>query len=108
MDKKNIILELSSELIEKIDRLNNTGDRSVFISQLIEKQLQNSSKEFVTKMSNDLDLSVITEHIDLVADNGTSLGKFDINKLEGFEDLLSKIKEISNDPAVQIRASCMF
>ena len=39
MNKKNIYLNLPCELIEKIDSINNFGDRSKFIAELLEKQL---------------------------------------------------------------------
>ena len=115
MDKKTIILELSSELVDKIDRLNMIGDRSTFISNLLEKQinLQDSDNvsiknDLVTIMKQNNKLLKTNKEISLVNDDGVILGKFDIDTLEGFEDLTRKIKEISKDPAVQIRASSLF
>ena len=115
MENKTIILNLSSELIDKIDRLNTTGDRSSFISNLLEEQLKtpvdngmDASTELTTKMSESGGLFGVTGEINLINSNGVSLGKFDIDTLEGFEDLTKKIQEISNDPAVQIRARSLF
>jgi len=115
MEKKNIILELPCELIDKIDRLNTTEDRSSFISGLLEKQLEeNESKgmkagmEFPSIMSNGESPFGVSGIINLVNNQGVSLGQFDINTLEGFEELTKKIQEISEDPAVQIRASTLF
>jgi len=113
MEKKSIILNLSCELIDKLDKLNNIGDRSAFISQLLEKQLETPtinnigvSTELTTKMSESF--FGVSGEINLVNSNGISVGKFDINTLEGFEDLAKKIQEISRDPAVQIRAQSFF
>ena len=115
MEKKNIILELPCELIDKIDRLNTTDDRSAFISSLIEKQLQENERirfkagiESPTMMSNNESPFGISGVINLVDNQGVSLGKFNINTLDGFEELTKKIQEISEDPAVQIRASTLF
>ena len=115
MEKKTIILELSSELVDKIDRLNQIGDRSTFISNLLEEQINSQVSEnvdtkgdLVTMMKHNNKLSKTFREISLVTSEGILLGKFDINTLEGFEDLTRKIKEISNDPAVQIRASSLF
>ena len=115
MEKKKIILELSSELIDKLDRFNNLGDRSDFISHLIEKQLKTfesnnltESNGLITKMSNNAGLFGANGEINLLNWKGDSLGIFNIDTLEGFEDLTKKIQEISKDPAVQIRARSLF
>ncbi len=115
MEKKSIILNLSSELIDKIDQLNTMDDRSDFISSLLEKQLDASfgngideSNDFITKMSKNQDFLGISGEINLINSEGMSIGKFDIDTLEGFEDLAKKIQEISKDPAVQIRAQSFF
>jgi hypothetical protein len=114
MNKKTIILELSSELIDKIDRLNIIGDRSKFISNLLEEQIKsqvsnvNTKDDLVTIMKQNNKLPKAIREISLVTNDGILLGKFDIDTLEGFEDLTRKIQEISKDPAVQIRASSLF
>ena len=115
MDKKTIILELSSELIDKIDRLNTIGDRSTFISNLLEEQINSqvtddvdTKNDLVTKMNQNNKFTRISREINLVTSDGILLGKFDIDTIEGFEDLTRKIQEISKDPAVQIRASSLF
>jgi hypothetical protein len=115
MDKKTIILELSSELIDKIDRLNTIGDRSTFISNLLEEQIDSQISEnvdtkdnIVTMMKKNNKVSKTIKEISLVTNDGILLGKFDIDTLEGFEELTRKIQEISTDPAVQIRASSLF
>lgn len=115
MEKKTIILELSCELIDKIDRLNTLGDRSTFISNLLEEQINSKISEnidnqnnLVTIMRQNNSLLKTSGEISLVTDDGILLGKFDIDTLEGFENLTKKIQEISKDPAVQIRASTLF
>lgn len=115
MEKKTIILDLSCELIDKIDRLNTAGDRSSFSSHLLEEQLKtatannmNASTELTTKMSESGEFFGVSGEINLINSSGVSLGKFDIDTLEGFENLTKKIEEISKDPAVQIRARTLF
>jgi hypothetical protein len=115
MVKKTIILELSSELVDKIDRLNLIGDRSTFISNLLEEQINSKvsnnlsvKDDLVTIMKQNNKSSKESTEISLVNDDGILLGKFDIDTLEGFENLTKKIQEISKDPAVQIRASTLF
>jgi hypothetical protein len=55
VEKKTIFLELPCELIDEIDRLNTLGDRSTFVSRLLEKQVKESkiitSTESTTRMS---------------------------------------------------------
>ena len=115
MEKKNIILELPCELIDRIDRLNTTDNRSVFISRLLEKQLEENERisfkagmESPSMTSNRENPFGFSGIIDMVNNQGVSLGKFNINTLDGFEELTKKIQEISEDPAVQIRASTLF
>ena len=50
MEKKTILLEISCELIDKIDRLNTIGDRSEFISYLLNEQIEKPNE----KDSNEL------------------------------------------------------
>jgi hypothetical protein len=115
MEKKSIILELPCELLDKIDRLNTIKDRSTFIINLLEKQIEqnemdriNASTEMTSIMSKSESPFGVSGIIDLVNSQGISLGKFDINTLEGFEELTKKIQEISEDPAVQIRARILY
>ena len=110
MERKNILLELSSEMIDKIDQQNHLGDRSNFISNLLDKQLQHNvdrmdvSTELTTMMSEVGGLLGGSGELNLTNRSGFSLGKFDINTPDGFEHLVSKIGEISESPAVQKRA----
>jgi hypothetical protein len=113
MEKKSIILELPCELIDRIDTQNAIGNRSEFITRLLEEQLQqkddtgtDTSTELTTKMSETENLVGISPGVLVLIDSkGVSLGKFDINTVEGFEDLAKKIQELSEDPIVRMRAS---
>jgi hypothetical protein len=113
MEKKTIFLELPLEMIERIDRENMAGDRSQFISDLLEKQLQqeisemDASSEISTKMSEGMSLTGPHGEISLVNNKGMHLGRFDINTVEGFEQLTMKICELSNDPIVRMKARRM-
>ena len=112
MEKKTIFLELPVEMVDKIDKENVMGNRSVFISDLLEKQLQQTvstmeigaSSELLTRMDEIKDSVGLSGEIGLVNSRGASLGKFNINSVEGFERLAEKICEVSDDPIVRMRA----
>jgi len=112
MEKKTIFLELPIEIVERIDRENILGDRSTFVSDLLEKQLeQNISKmqmgastELTTRMEETGGLMGVSGEIGLTNSSGASIGKFNINTIEGFERLADKISEMSDDPIVRMRA----
>jgi len=114
MEKKSIILELPCELIDRIDSLNTIGDRSAFVSHILQKQLKQEvntnidiSTELTTRMhETSVPFGVSSGEIDLLNSRGISLGKFDINTVEGFEELAKKIQEVSEDPIVRIRVKC--
>jgi len=109
MEKKTIFLELPCEIIDKIDHNNRLGDRSTFISELLEKQLQREvtrmqiSSEIMTRIGTE-DVKAISGEIGLVNSKGLPLGKFNINTVEGFENLAKKIADLSDDPIVRMRA----
>jgi hypothetical protein len=110
MEWKTIFLRISPDLIEKIDRQNYLGDRSIFISDLISKQLN----EGFSSINNSLNMQTFKEEknkcftkhgeVDLVCSNGFSIGRFDINSMDGFKNLIEKIGEISENPDVQLKA----
>ncbi len=110
MEKKTVFLELPCELIEQIDKINNTGDRSSFITTLLEKQVRkattketDTTQSLKTTMHTDQTTGFSAE-IGVTDNNGTLLGNFDLNTVEGFEKLAKKIEEVSEDPVVRIRA----
>ncbi|MEM0492980.1 MAG: hypothetical protein QXS02_03360 [Candidatus Thermoplasmatota archaeon] len=108
-DKKIVFLELPTSVIDEIDALNTTGSRSAFMSELIEKQLRTridelkASSEIRTTMQAD-SLSGVPGAINLVDNRGVSLGRFNINTVEGFERLADKICKLSDDPIVRMKA----
>ena len=110
MEKKTIFLELPSEMIDKIDRQNVVGDRSLFISDLLDKQLQQAvsgmdvTTELKTRMDESVGINGAPGEINLMNCKGMSLGKFNVDTIDGFNQLAEKICEISNDPVVRMRA----
>ena len=110
MEKRTICLVLSSEIIDKIDQKNNLGDRSHFISDLLEKQLlQESTKidastELTTRMEPSEKPMGLDGELGLFGHQGGPLRKFNINSIEGFEELATVISELSKDPVVRMRA----
>lgn len=104
MEKKTLFLELPCELIEKIDRFNQIGDRSAFISDLLEKQL---SSEELNEMDRTIKIensNKLTGELGLFNNEGESIGRFNINTLEGFQELARAINKVSEDPVVRVRA----
>lgn len=111
MEKKTIFLELPCELIDEIDRLNTLGDRSTFVSRLLEKQVKQSkmigfdtSTELTTRMSKTTSPFGVSGEIGLINSKGAPIGKFDINTIDGFKSLAKKIRDVSEHPAVKMRA----
>jgi hypothetical protein len=104
MDKKTVLLELPCEMIEKIDRLNQTGDRSAYVTELLEKQLQEQTLHGTDATTKMKEPQKLTGEIDLSNDEGESLGRFNVNTLEGFQELARMIQEVSEDPVVRVRA----
>jgi hypothetical protein len=112
MEKKIIFLELPANIIDRIDEQNMIGSRSIFITELLEKQLQatvndiRASPETHSSMhAGELDKT--SGEISLINSKGVSLGKFDVNTVSGFECLTEKICLISNDPIVRMKARRM-
>ena len=109
MEKKTIFLELPAEMIDNIDRQNTIGDRSLFISDLLQKQLEqgistmDASTELTARIDQTGEPIGVSGEISLINNNGTPLGKFNINTVEGFEELSKKIGELTEDPVVRVR-----
>lgn len=104
MEKRTVFLELPCELIDEIDRLNDLGDRSTFISNLLEKQLEmtNFDTSLTTRMSKS-PLGISGE-IGLTDSRGISIGRFDVNTIDGFKSLVKKVKDVSEHPVVKMKA----
>jgi len=108
MEKKIIFLELPVEIVEKIDEQNIIGDRSVFISELLAKQLHNefSKMEITEEMPIDKEIESFggkPGDIKILDKKGMTLGIFNINTIDGFQELAKKIYELSRDPIVRMR-----
>jgi len=109
MEKKTIFLELPAELIDKIDKGNVVGDRSVYITNLLDRQLQenmakmSASTDLISRMEEVKDPLGLSGEISLMNSKGLNIGRFDINTIEGFENLNRKISEISEDHIVKMR-----
>ena len=103
MDKKTLFLELPCELIEKIDRFNQMGDRSVYITDLLEKQLHSQTLNEIDTTMRIEDPNKLTGEIDLFNNEGESIGRFNINTLEGFQELARTIQKVSEDPLVRFK-----
>jgi hypothetical protein len=112
MEKKTVFLELSCELIDKLDRMNKLGDRSAFISNLLEKQIQKQEMGHDIKPATELTTRMeelggnigFPGEIKLVKNSGDTIGTFNIDTAQGLEDLAKKIQEVSEDPVVRIKA----
>ena len=110
MEKRKVFLELPAEMIDRIDRNNSLGDRSAFISDLLDKQLNNTitTMNFSTDLTTRMDEGEIPKEIPgevkLVGKKGALIGKFNINTVDGFEELARTISEMSDDPLVRMRA----
>ena len=108
MEKKIIFLELPTDVIEKIDDQNKMSTRSMYLSDIIEKQLQISEsvmdiqREMTTHMQTE-DYEEKSGEFSLVDSKGISLGTFNINTAEGFKNLAKIIGELSEDPVVQMK-----
>ena len=114
MEKRTIFLELSSEIIDKIDQYNTLGDRSLFVSNLLEKQLKQDSlgqdipTELTTRMETGEKPKGLDSELGLLNQKGVPLRKFNINSVEDFEELATVISEISEDPIVRMRARSLL
>ncbi len=110
MEKKIIFLELPADVVQKIDEQNHLGTRSLFVSELIERQLHDmmpkvqATPELPTSMhAGELARPNKPGEISLFDSKGISLGKFDVNTVDGLEALGKKICEISDDPIVRMK-----
>ena len=108
MEKKIIFLELPVKIIEQIDYQNTTENRSHFITNLLQKQFESPiSTMNMTPGTPSMNIEEVDNkpgEINLVNNKGESLGKFNINTTDGFIDLVKTIREISDNPYVQIKA----
>ena len=103
-----MFLKLPAEMVDRIDRDNVVGDRSVFITNLLNQQLSNFStmktSDFNNKTEENKENAANSTEINISKVNGENIGSFDINTISGFEKLIRKIVEESDDPIVKMRA----
>ena len=110
MDKKTVYLELPSEIIDRVDHLNFGGDRSNFIAGLLSNSLERypgKSDFLVMVKENHVDdgsLMVDSGEVDIINYKGLSIGRFNINTLDGFDYLVDKIAELSDNDLVKTKA----
>jgi len=113
MHKKTILLELPAEIVDKIDQQNMTGDRSTFISHLLDNQFKtdfslmnemDGATELSSKMKDDMGAVPFSGELKLTTSNGQLIGNFDINTVEGFDQMTEKIAAMSEDPIVRMKA----
>ena len=111
MEKKTIYLELPCEMIDLIDRQNSMGDRSLFITDLLERQLHHKISTMNISDDDTRSEDEVREdtlgpsgEVNLVNQQGVSLGRFNINTIEGFDSLARRISEISEDHIVKMKA----
>ena len=110
MDKRTIYLELPFEIIDRIDILNFFGDRSKFIADLISNSLERypDDSDFSVKVKDnhvdDESLMVDSGEVDIINYKGLSIGRFNINTLNGFDYLVDKIAEVSENDLVKTKA----
>ncbi len=113
MHKKTILLELPAEIVDKIDQQNITGDRSTFISHLLNDQFKtgislmdamDGTTELNSRMKDELSEIPFTGELKLMTANGKPVGKFNINQVDGFNKLAETVAQISDDPIVRMKA----
>jgi hypothetical protein len=109
MEKKTAFLELPSEMVDRFDQQNNLGDRSTFISDLLDKQLQRNvdnlgvSTDLTNMMGDTGEFLGSSGELNLINSKGSPLGNFDINTPDRFEHIVEKIGESSMDHIVRVR-----
>ena len=110
MNKKTIFLELPSEIIERVDNFNNLGDRSLFITDLLQKQLEQMvskmkfTDENIESRDTEKEAFSCSGEIDVNDSNGVSIGRYNINSIDDFQQLAEKICNLSENPQVRMRA----
>ena len=110
MEKKTAFQEILSEMIDRVDQQNNLGDRSTFVSDLLDKHLQrnvdklNVSTDLTNIMGDTEEFLGSSGEFNLINSKGFSLSNSDINLPDRFDHIAKKIDEISNDNIVRPRS----
>ncbi len=117
MHKKTILLELPAEIVDKIDQQNMTGDRSTFISHLLDSQFKTDlslmdvmgeESELSSRMREGMADVPFSGELRLTTAQGKHMGNFNINTVEGFTQMAETIARISDDPLVRMKARKML
>ena len=117
MHKKTILLELPAEIVDRIDQQNVTGDRSTFISHLLGNQFKtdvslmdamDGATELNSRMKDEMADVPFTGELKLTTSNGRVVGNFNINNVEGFNQMAATIARLSDDPLVRMKARKML
>ena len=113
MHKKTILLELPAELVDKIDQQNLSGDRSTFISHLLDNQFKtdfslmnemDNVTELSSRMNKEMSNVPFSGELKITTSSGKLIGNFNINTIEGFDQMAKKIASMSDDPIVRMKA----
>lgn len=114
MHKKTILLELPAEIVDKIDQQNITGDRSTYISHLLDTQFKtdislmddvmDGTTELNSRMKDEMTNISFTGELKLATAHGKPIGKFNINTVDGFNQLAETVATMSDDPIVRMKA----
>jgi len=117
MHKKTILLELPAEIVDKIDQQNIAEDRSTFISNLLGNQLKtevslmnpaDSTSELRSRMKEERGDVPFSGELKLTTSLGKPIGNFNINTVEGFNQMAETIAKLSDDPVVRMKARKMI
>jgi len=96
MEKKTSFLELSSEITDRLNQRNNLGDKSTFIPDLLDKQLQRNvddlgvSTDLTNMMDEAGEFLGSSGELNLINSKGSSIDDFDINIKDKFENIAKK------------------
>jgi len=110
MEKKTAFLEILSEMIDRFDQQNDLGDRSTFVSYLLDKQLQRNvdklgvSTDLTNMVGGTADFLGSSGETTLINSKGSSISNSDINIPDRFDHIAKKIDEISIDNIVRSRS----
>ena len=105
-----MFFELPASVVDQIDTLSRGEPRSMFVSDLLERELGSRMQHLAP--GSELSASMASKGpagsvLSLVDGRGVSLGRFDIDSVEGFSSLAEKVCELSNDPIVRMKARAM-
>jgi hypothetical protein len=117
MHKKTILLELPAEIVDRIDQQNMTGDRSTYISNLLGNQFKtdvslmdamDGTTELSSRMKDEMADVPFTGELKLTTAQGKPVGNFNINSVDGFDQMAETIAKMSDDPIVRMKARKML